>query len=222
MAVKRAKKRKKQHPFDYLGLGILLAIICIIAASALSLTYSMTLKRIEEQKVKKLMESLPQVLPQASHFSGENHLNELQYYIGYNEQKTVGYALYGTVQGYQSIIKFIVGTDSGGMITGLQILEHGETPGLGARITELKNDRTLQGAITAIIHNRQVQENKLPEPWFTSLFKQKHYGTLALGTDGQHIAAITGATITSSAVVEGVKKHVKKFFEEMQENHETH
>ncbi|MCP5462150.1 MAG: RnfABCDGE type electron transport complex subunit G [bacterium] len=216
MAVKRAKKRKKQHPFDYLGLGILLALICIISASALSFTYSMTLKRIEEQKIKKLMESLPQVLPHASHFSGENHLNELLYYVGYNEQKTAGYALCGSVQGYQSVIKFIVGVNIDGMITGLQILEHAETPGLGARITELKNDRTLRGAISAIIRNQTSPENKLPEPWFTALFKQKHYDTLALGVEGEHIAAITGATITSSAVVEGVKSDVKKFFEEIQ------
>ena len=214
MALKRKKRRKKQNILEYFRVGVVLGIICILAAFALSYTYSITLARIEEQKGKNMIRALPQVLPWAVGFSSEKELNNLRYFVGYKDDEIIGYAVRGEIQGYQSEIKYMLGLNTDGIIEGLTVLGHGETPGLGARIIEIQNDQTLIGFIKNVLQNTDSSSPKVTEPWFPALFKGKSYTVLSLGTEsGDGIAAITGATITSRSIVEGVKEQSKQLFE---------
>jgi Predicted NADH:ubiquinone oxidoreductase, subunit RnfG len=83
----------------------------------------------------------------------------------------------------------LVGFDFKGEIKGIKILSQEETPGLGAKIDEIK-----------------FGEKK---PWFLQQFE----GRLAGELDLRDIQAITGATISSKAVLEGVKNSVSDFLE---------
>ncbi|MCK4859956.1 MAG: RnfABCDGE type electron transport complex subunit G, partial [Candidatus Omnitrophica bacterium] len=103
------------------------------------------------------------------------------YYKCYREGKLLGYALVVLADGYSSNIKLIAVIDSKKIIKGIKVLEQQETPGLGTKITE---------------------------PWFEDQFKNKETGRLVLGKD---IEAISGATISSNAVVEAVKKEIEQF-----------
>ena len=73
----------------------------------------------------------------------------------------------------------MVGLDSGFGIKGVSILSQTETPGLGSMITE---------------------------SLFTDQFKELSASDIALKTDGGKIDAVTGATISSRAVVNAVKE----------------
>jgi electron transport complex protein RnfG len=201
---------------EFFKLGILLCIVCLISALALSVTYSVTKDRIELQKERDIQQSLPIVLPQASKMSGEKSTSDnIRYFIGFDKDGAViGYAVNGQVQGYQSVIKFIVGIDTSGTITGLRILEHGETPGLGARILEIKSDETVATCIKHLFSPENETATKTNEPWFTAMFRGKKYNTIKIcktKAGDNEVMAITGATITSAAVLDGVKSTVDQF-----------
>ena len=205
---------------DFLKLGLLLSIICIISGLALSVTYSVTKEKIEIQKQREVLDSLPLVIPSATNFSDKKQLGSISYYEALDKSnKIIGYALNGEHQGYQSMIKFMVGIDPKGKILGLRILEHGETPGLGARVTEIKSDKTLGSFIGGMFDNEsKTKKQSVPEPWFCAMFKDKFYKTLTVSKTGETnsaIMAITGATITSEAVVNGIKETVSKFLSEI-------
>lgn len=204
--------------FYYIKLGLMLGLICGIAALALSATYSVTKERVEQQKQRDILSSLPVVLPAADQFSEEQHVEGIRYYIGKAQDILIGYAVYGEVQGYQSLIKFMVGVDPEGVIQGLRVLEHGETPGLGARITELPAGQTLAEFIKSKFSKLKPQEST-PYPWFPAMFIDKQYDNLyvsKIDTDKNAITAITGATITSQAVADGVKEVVGEFMKKVE------
>ena len=89
----------------------------------------------------------------------------------------------------------IAGVDSNGTIQGVAILEHSETPGLGARINEIRPGES--------------------EPWFLKQFKGKNARAIAIKKD---IDAITGATISSKAVVDAINKTVSSFMSSLSDH----
>jgi len=58
-----------------------------------------------------------------------------------------GYAYIGEFQGYASTIRYIIGTDVVGQITGYQIMEQGDTPNFGAQIGIPENWEQFDGMI---------------------------------------------------------------------------
>jgi electron transport complex protein RnfG len=86
----------------------------------------------------------------------------------------------------------ITGIDRNGVIKGVRILEHQETPGLGSKINE--------------IHPGEK------EPHFLRQFIGKNGKTVAVKKD---IDAITGATISSKAVTDAINKAVAEFLEKI-------
>lgn len=80
--------------------------------------------------------------------------------------------------GYGGDLKIMVGIDlAAGSMTGMEVVSHSETPGLGARIVEATFRRQWQGLPTD--------------------------SNIALSSDGGTIDAISGASTTSGAAVRG-------------------
>ena len=100
-------------------------------------------------------------------------------YIIYEDGEKAGYAFMASGSGYGGNIDILVGLDSGFGIKGVSILSQTETPGVGNRITESS---------------------------FTDQFKGLSASDIALKSEGGKIDAITGATISSRAVVDAVKE----------------
>lgn len=196
-------------------LGVLLCVVGIISGFALSLTYSLTKENIEKQKKAEILESLPVVLPSAKSFSDLKTIDGINYYEGKNEKnEPAGYVVCGENKGYQSIIRFLVGIDPLGNIQGLRIIEQAETPGLGARITEVSGNKTVTQYLKTLFDKKPSSDRQESEPWFTQMFTGKYYKDLYVSKtekNGNAIQAITGATITTEAVVEGVKSSIDKF-----------
>ncbi|ATJ82575.1 electron transport complex subunit RsxG [Halomonas beimenensis] len=93
--------------------------------------------------------------------------------------------------GYSGRIELVMGLDTQGRITGVRVTEHRETPGLGDRIEARKSDWI-----------RQFTGHSLAAP---------PAGGWAVSRDGGGIDALTGATITSRAVVDAVRDALRWF-----------
>lgn len=167
-----------------------LTIVCVVAALILGITYNVTKPLIAEQKEKEKQEALKEVLPDADEYK-EGLLDDKQYYEGYKNGKPVGYAISCAGDGYAGEINMLVGIDSSGKITGVEVLSQQETPGLGARCIEIKP--------------------KEKKPWFLAQLE----GRPASELDRANIEAITGATITTEAIIKAIKEEVAAFFDKV-------
>ncbi len=99
--------------------------------------------------------------------------------------KIIGLAYASEGQGFHGSIEVMVGIGMNGTITGISIMRHSETPGLGARIVE---------------------------PAFTKQFEGlKLSSALDLSSRGGKIDGVSGATHSSEGVVSAVRKALKLF-----------
>lgn len=161
---------------------------CIIAATALTLTYEVTRERILEQERAAERAALQTVLPDATEFDPVEELMgpaaeaaegvsvEGLYRSTAPDGELLGWGVRVAPQGYAGPVSMVVGLDRDGTVLGASIITMRETPGLGTKI------RT--------------------EPGFLEQFE---------GWDGTDIEAaarefdaIVGATVSSVAVREGV------------------
>lgn len=180
---------------DALKYGLTLMVICVIAGGLLAvvnhLTKPLIVARAEEEK----KSSLKEVLPQAESFEPVKEGEQVLYYEAYDkEKKVVGVAFIASAKGYSSVIETMVGMAQDGTITAVKILQQNETPGLGSRVQEIKDDLTLFDAMAG---RKSTASSK---PWFQQQFSGKKLNELA------EVDGITGATISSRAVIDSVKK----------------
>jgi len=99
-------------------------------------------------------------------------------YIIYSDGAEVGYAFLAVGKGYGGKISILVGLEDEDTIKGITIISQSETPGLGGRIAESA---------------------------FADAFAGVNVNDVALRQEGGQIDGITGATISSRAVVEAVR-----------------
>lgn len=171
-----------------------LTLVALIAAGSLAWINEITKPKILEQQEKELTQALTYVLPgvQKENIVPIREDGEILYYEGYRDKdrtQFAGYALLVLSQGYSSTIRTLVGVDSTGTILAIKVLFQQETPGLGTRCEEIRTGESV--------------------PWWQAQFSDKNALELAVDKDGGSIESITGATITSRAITEGISKHVK-------------
>ncbi len=187
---------------DIVRFGIILMVVAAFSAGSLAIVYNVTEERrkkvLEEEKQKALLE----VLPTAKVFEPVKK-RDIFYYIGYesgDREKIVGIAFIAEGKGYSSTIRTMVGITPEGEITGLKILSQQETPGLGARIEEVPSGKTIRD-----IFRRDVKKVRVDKkPWFQKQFAGKKSEDLHT----EKMEAITGATISSKAVIDSVREKI--------------
>ncbi|WP_299013635.1 electron transport complex subunit RsxG [uncultured Photobacterium sp.] len=190
--------------------GGVLAIFALLATSLVSVTHLLTEDRIQEQQQKELLKVLNQVIPADSHdneiyksctlVTSEQYLGTpeaMPAYLAEKEGKVSGVAIEAIApDGYNGAIKLIVGLNTDGVVTGVRILNHNETPGLGDKIDT---------RITDWIYS--FTGKKLNDEKDTSWAVRK---------DGGDFDQFTGATITPRAVV-GAVKNVSLYYQRHQQ-----
>lgn len=182
---------KKLNAKDVLIPTVALLIICLVATALLAGTNVITSGKIAANAVETENVSRMIVLPEGKSYGEVTTLDSgITYCEGTDDSgNLVGYVFTAGAKGYGGTISVMVGLDTEGTITGIEILSHGETPGLGANATSDS---------------------------FKSRFVGKS-GILTVdktSNDGQNIQAITAATITSKAVT-GAVNSVTEAFEEL-------
>jgi len=166
---------------------LVLVIIGLVSGGVLVCVYNYASPLIERNEEKALREAVYKVLPQASSFR-EIIKDGIVLYEGIDGGgNVIGYAFKAKGYGYQGEIELIAGIDAElKELKGMEVLESSETPGLGAGITE-ESFKKQFGRLYV-----------LPEITFTKGKVSKE----------NEIQAITGATISTKAVVEILNKEI--------------
>lgn len=168
-----------------LKMGLILLAICAVAGLLLGIIYESTKDIIAEKKESVNQAAYRKVLPEAEDMTRlevpESESSEvLEVY-----ESDAGYAIKIMAKGYAGDdLEMAVGIDHEGIVTGVCIISHGETPGLGAKATEAEFLDQYKGKSTA-------------EPLTV---------TKTGAAADTEIDAITGATKTSNGVTAGVNR----------------
>ena len=184
---------------DILKLGVTLFAICAVAALVLGVTNNITAPVIEERNIQASNEARKIVLPEADEFKELEGMNSdivLEVYEGIKDGQVIGYTIKTSSKGYGGAIELMVGISKDSKITGVEIGNHSETPGLGSKATE---------------------------PMFKNQYVDKDVSNSLLVVKGSanndnEISAISGATITSNGVTSGVNAAMKIYNEKLSGN----
>ena len=154
-------------------LAVLLMVICAIVSAVLGGVNYITKDRIAEITAQKTADAYAEVLPTSGEYTEVAYTGDVATVdtVATCEEGTI---VQLTVSGAQSMVTLVVGVDNDGAVTGVSIVDHGETPGLGALATDAAWRAQFAGETAGI----------------------------ALTKKGGSIEALTGATITSQAVVD--------------------
>jgi Na+-translocating ferredoxin:NAD+ oxidoreductase subunit G len=183
-------------------LAIALTTVCLSAALATGGVYDLTKDRIAEQIRLKKLGLLRSVLPEVDNEVDQDYQDGVigkdrngndvvgRYYFGRKGGKLVGtvFALI-TPEGFTGDIEFMMGVSPNGELTGVEIIRHLETPGLGDKIEDLEWRNSFKG------------KNLTNTKW-------------AVKKDGGDIDQFTGATISPRAIVKRVKEGLEIYQKE--------
>ncbi len=170
---------------------IVLTAVGVISGGTLAMVYKGAEPKIEQQRLKTLKAAIFTVLPQAKTYRTEKK-NGLVLYRGFDgEGKPVGIAFKVQGPGFQATVKLMVGLDNRlEKLLGMQVLDSVETPGLGGKITTRKFRDQFKGLV--IKPRITYVKNRNP----------------ATPKKAGQIDAISGATISSKAVVDMINKGI--------------
>lgn len=180
--------------------GVTLAVIAAICTALVALTYRSTEQRIEANEKAWIERSLQPALSGLFYDSGVTESRILLppphdlpgsdaaiIYRVYAQGEPVAALFVVTARdGYSGPIRILVGVETTGMVTGVHVLEHRETPGLGDRVESGKSDWLTQ------FNGRSLLD---PEPagW-------------RITRDGGQFDQLTGASITPRAIIKALKE----------------
>jgi electron transport complex protein RnfG len=134
--------------------------------------------------------------------------------------KRLGYVIPGVTQGFKTFIKLMVSLNPEFTVTGVAITDAEEDPGLGAEIQQQFFKNQFVGKTVEILKNLKVIKEPLPADYLDALepakakkvgFSQDQIREIKQKHEKDDIYALTGATISSRAVTNGVKDTVRKF-----------
>ncbi|MEE9200054.1 MAG: RnfABCDGE type electron transport complex subunit G [Candidatus Brocadiales bacterium] len=196
---------------------LVLGVIAMVTSVGVGATYVLTKDKIARKEAARRMEALLTVMPGLAgdpvQITPPETPAEDNVYKGQGaDGSVVGYAALGKAQGYSSTLKVMVGlSPDKDTILGIKVLYQAETPGLGTRIVEVATTKTLWTMIFGD-EKASVTEEVSLTPWFCDQFKAKTLNQLEVvrKEDSSRITAITGATITTRAVVKAVKDAIAK------------
>lgn len=165
---------------------LVLFVICAVITAVLAVTNAATKDKIAALEAETQAEAMTRLLP-ADRFeeqSGELDGESFTYYKAVQGGKTAGYVFVTAGRGYGGSVSVMTALDEDGAILAMEVLSASdETPGLGA--------------------------NALKSDWWTQFAGKS--GELAVSKDGGEVDALTGATITSRAVVGAVNTALEYF-----------
>lgn len=205
--VKKAVKNGNDISGMFKDTGILL-VITLVAGLLLALVYQITKEPIATQKEKAKQEACKEVFSDAASFEGVEFTQPdttAWTEAGYTQESideimaakdgsgnVLGYVITVTTkEGYGGDIKFSIGIRQDGLVNGISILEIAETAGLGMRAEEVLKPQFADKNVEQFEYSKSgaVSENQ--------------------------VDAISGATITTNAVVNGVNAGIYYFQTEL-------
>ncbi|MBU5454057.1 RnfABCDGE type electron transport complex subunit G [Caproiciproducens sp. MSJ-32] len=177
-------------------LGGILLIICVIAASVLGIVNNLTKEAIlENSKISQsdlnyLLAEADSIKDAAVELNEGSNIKEIYEAVKGNE--VIGHVIKFTSKGFHGDIDFAIAI-SEDEITGLKVMAHNETPGLGAKITEVE--------FTERFRNKPIKE-------YLKLVKVEP-------SSDNEVQAVTGATVSSTATINGINEVIEFYLKEI-------
>lgn len=177
---------------------LVLGLTSAISGFLLAFVIQKTISQIRKNQEQAIKIAISKLMPGGVDINLK-YISDYKVYFVYDKgNKLLGYCILTTGSGYQGEIKMLIGLSSDFLtLTGIEILESVETPGLGSKIQEqpfqgqFKGKRFLPGFI--LIKDKKAKaENE--------------------------IQAITGATVSSSNVVRIINKTLSEVIPLIKEN----
>ena len=178
----------KNKPESILRLTVVLLAVSAITALILGLVNHITADRIEELNIEKTNAAMNEVLPYDGSYDDIGYNGDDSRVLTVYQAGDVGYVFSVEVSGSQGMIDMVVGVDNSGTVTGISITSHSETSGMGANAAASSD-------VGVNFRNSFVGAT----------------GSVAVTKDGGSIDALTGATVTSRAVCDGVNAALDAF-----------
>lgn len=195
----------KQSGDNILFSAASLAAVAILGTALLTGVHKLTKERIEQQERRVVLQQLEQIItPDRYDNEIQDDLFELddefyfprgQNVVAYRARKDgepVAVILkFAAVNGYNGKINLLVGINQDGSLSGVRVVSHKETPGLGDAIEAERSDWVFE------FSGRSLQD-PAADGW-------------SVKRDGGTFDQFTGATITPRAVVKGVRLALEYF-----------
>ncbi|MFN4227321.1 MAG: RnfABCDGE type electron transport complex subunit G [Candidatus Ratteibacteria bacterium] len=169
--------------------GILvLTFICVLSGYLLAQVYNTTKPKIEEVKKQEEEKLNREIFPEGVKFE-EKEINKIKYLSVLNaNNEEIGKIFEVKTLGYGGYIYLKIGLDNENKIKKVKVKQHNETPGLGSKITQ---DSFLNQFIGKTKDEIYLKKDKI---------------------EGK-IDTITGATISSRAITDGIRKLLEEIIE---------
>lgn len=176
-------------------LGGFTLIVCLIVAWIASLTVQPIALRQQEDTQNMLSQVFPAELYDNQISQEEYHVTldgaPVHFFLARKQGVPSGIVLFQDTTGYSGAINMLMGIDANGVLTGVRVINHKETPGLGDLIEPAKS-QWIFGFTGKSLDNTSAKN------WHVK-------------KDGGEFDSFTGATITPRGVVRGVFEGLQLF-----------
>ena len=171
--------------------GVLLAI-CLITALLLGAVNAVTKPRIDAIQAEKIRAAMSQVL-EADEYLPIQLQKDLRGVQSVFEARagggTLGYVVQVTANGSQGAIQMMVGVDVDNRVTGVSVIKHSETPNIGTKVVA---DQSVLDRFIGMDHTQ---------------------GEITVNSGNNRFDGISGATVSSKGVADGVNTALTAAFE---------
>ncbi len=186
---------KEQPYYQAFLLSLFALFVCGAVAAFSAITKESIIARGIEDTQRQLVQVLPQKLydnmPSQEEITLTLDGQPVHFFRARKGGMGSGIALFAQTSGYSGVIRLLLGIDANGTLTGVRVLSHTETPGLGDAIDLSKSEWILS------FNGKSLQQPD-EKGWHVK-------------KDGGQFDSFTGATITPRAVVKGVHEALQLF-----------
>jgi electron transport complex protein RnfG len=176
---------------ELLNLSLRLSLICAVASLALTKVDALTREPIREAEARAQREAVEAVLPAFAELTTDTLLVDgvpTVYFVGRDAAGFTGAAFAAvTNKAYSGELEIMLGVDVAGVVNGVRILRHAETPGLGAKYAD-----------PAVLSRFYTGADLSGRDWRCT-------------KDGGEVDAVTGATVTGRAILEALTDGLRRF-----------
>ena len=162
---------------------VVLSLICVFVTAALAVTNEVTAPIIAEATRLAQEQARAQVLPEADGFTQVTGIEVDGVSDVYTADNGAGAVITSSARGYGGDVVVMVGIDAQGAIRAVTVTSHSESPGVGTRVVDSADYLARYTGLSA-------------------------GGPLVLGQD---VDAVTGATVSSTAVIEAVNAAIEAY-----------
>lgn len=171
-----------------------LTVIALVVAALLGVVNNVTKDKIAEQDAENTRIAMSAVAPEGSEFGGKMDISDavaaaasaqggkiVEMYPMTNGGADAGYVVKVSASGSQGTITMMVGVDANKAITGISVISHSETSGIG----------------TKVVGN---EPNSAGEPVLDQFVGMSGSGSLVVG---KNVIAVSGATVSTKGITMG-------------------